>query len=158
MGRKSRLVVVMLTLIIVLLAIAGSAGAQSRATEYHATSTFLGYGDMGEWTYPGGNIHVRGLVRYHQIEADDPRAEGLERNVVNVNWNAEGVGPCWGTYVVTVSDTAWWEGTWTAYMHADGSMVGRYRGFGRGEFEGLQEKGAGIDDDRYGIIFETHGH
>jgi hypothetical protein len=66
----------------------------------------LGILDPGAWTYPGGNMHVRGMVGQYQqyMPTSDPRCNGLNTVVTNANWDAYGVGPSWGTFHVALAE------------------------------------------------------
>jgi hypothetical protein len=98
--------------------------------------------DLGIWTYPGGNWHVRGMIgMYNQVMPEsDPRCSGLNTVVTNANWDAYGAGPSWGTFHVVPNDyssfTGGWDGTWTGMSYADGSASIRVVGHGYGDLEG----------------------
>jgi hypothetical protein len=104
----------------------------------------LGVLDPGTRTYPGGNMHVRGMVGTYQQDMpdSDPRCSGLNTVVTNANWDAYGAGPSWGTFHVVPNElssyTGGWDGTWTGMSYADGSASIRVEGHGRGDLEGLQ--------------------
>lgn len=96
--------------------------------------------DDGTWTYPGGNMHVRGRVGQYQqaMPTSDPRCNGLNTVVMNANWDAYGVGPSWGTFHVVVEEGGpdGWDGTWTGMSYADGSTSIQVVGHGSGALTG----------------------
>jgi len=125
--------------------------------------------DWGIWTYPGGNIHVRGMVgQYLQdMEGYDPRCSGLNTVVTNANWDAYGAGPSWGTFHVVPNElsnyTGGWDGTWTGMTYADGSTSIRVEGHGYGDLEGLQVfvdisfPGLFLPGTASGYVLDPHG-
>jgi hypothetical protein len=100
----------------------------------------LGVLDYGTWTYPGGNMHVRGMVgQYQQSMPDsDPRCSGLNTVVTNANWDAYGAGPSWGTFHTVLEEGSpdGWDGTWTGMSYPDGSTSIQVVGHGYGGLEG----------------------
>jgi hypothetical protein len=102
----------------------------------------LGILDPGAWTYPGGNMHVRGMVGQYQqyMPTSDPRCNGLNTVVTNANWDAYGVGPSWGTFHVALAEGSLggWDGTWTGMTYAYGSTSIQVVGHGYGSLEGQQ--------------------
>jgi len=94
----------------------------------------------GAWTYPGGRLHVRGMIGLYQqvMPGYDPRCSGLNTVVTNANWDASGVGPSWGTFctVLEKEGDSGWEGTWTGKTYADGATSIRVEGHGYGDLEG----------------------
>ena len=102
----------------------------------------LGISDPGIWTYPGENMHVRGMVGQYQqyMPTSDPRCNGLNTVVTNANWDADGVGPSWGTFHVILEEGSpdGWDGTWTGMSYPDGSTTIQVVGRGYGSLEGQQ--------------------
>ena len=99
---------------------------------YHTDCTF------GETTFPGGNLHIRNSIQIYAVSSSsDDRIEGTNTLVVNANFDADGLGPGWGTFhnESSIYD-GYWEGTWAAMMSEDG-YVSRIVGKGHGDFEGL---------------------
>jgi len=96
----------------------------------------------GMTTFPGGNIHVRGLTLEFYDDFSDDRVKGFNAIVSNWNWNSDGYGPGWGTYSITseVYPDGSWEGTWVGEFKSDGSVVLNCVGHGMGYFEGLIAK------------------
>lgn len=97
--------------------------------EFPCTETFVAELDPGTWTFPGGNIHVRGMVQLSREEAPDPRNTGYNTVVVNANWRPDWTGPMWGTFRLETDEGGVWEGTWAGRMTEQGS---RYHAVGTG--------------------------
>jgi hypothetical protein len=89
-------------------------------------------------TFPGGNIHIRGMVQYYEnVNATDNRLLGINRITGNMNFDSSMTGPGWGTFHNQSSlYDGYWEGTFSAVMYEDG-YISRIRGKGYGAFEGL---------------------
>jgi hypothetical protein len=94
--------------------------------------------EPGEMTFPGGNIHIRGMVQYYEnVSATDDRLLGINRITGNMNFDSSMTGLGWGTFHNQSSlYDGYWEGTFSAVMYEDG-YISRIRGKGYGEFEGL---------------------
>ena len=115
----------------------GSAAAQATRTKFTGIEEAIGPPvDYGDWTYPGGNVHVRGMTTVYQDSADDPRVSGRNTVVTNGNWGPDGAGPMWGTSENHVPDSEGcpgggvWRGTWTGIRNADASWSLRAVGKG----------------------------
>jgi hypothetical protein len=163
MKRRKHLASVVLALIAALLVATGPAAAEATVTEYTGTSTLLGIDDWGTWTFPDGNIHVRGCVHVYYDDTTDDRLTGLIYPAVNADWDATGVGPMWGTIRIEPDiGGGFWEGTWTGMVHADKSFSIRGVGQGRGDFEGLKvsftyEYSGPTIGTTSGRILDSHG-
>jgi len=161
---KKRILVLM-ALTAALLLVAGPVAAKATKTPYTADYFFYPPTDPGTWTNPDGNVHVRGLVHINRIEnATDLRVEGWDTIVVNANWDANMVGPMWGTFTVEPDiGGGLWEGTWTGMVHADGTVSVRVVGHGTGGFEGLkvftfvESPALGAQGSITGYILDPHG-
>jgi hypothetical protein len=94
--------------------------------------------EPGLMTFPGGNIHIRGMVQYYEnVNATDNRLLGINRITGNMNFDSSMTGPGWGTFHNQSSlYDGYWEGTFSAVMYEDG-YISRIRGKGYGAFEGL---------------------
>lgn len=124
---------------------------------------------IGLWTYPGGNWHVRDMIGlYEQVmPTSDPRCSGSNTVFTNANWDAYGVGPSWGTFRVVPNDlsdySGGWEGTWTGMTYADGTTSIRVQGHGYGDLEGqkvfvdIQFPGLFLPGTASGYILDPHG-
>jgi hypothetical protein len=133
--KKNVFLSVIVVLIMALLVIPGSAVAQAIKTDFVGTSTGTGTVDPGVMTFPGGNVHIRGMVIGFLEESSDPRASGTNTVVMNANWDSDWTGPMWGTFLV-VNEYGTWEGTYTGVMGAGGSHI-RGVAHGTGELAGL---------------------
>lgn len=103
-------------------------------TEFQCTETFIATLDPGSWTFPDGNIHIRGMKSLFREEGD-ARVEGDNTVVLNANWRSDGTGPMWGTWRLVTDEGGIWEGTWAGMMteqgswyHAVGDGMGMYAG------------------------------
>ncbi len=147
-------VTVLVSLTALLLSVA-PAGAQAEVTEYTQWEACNAPTNHGTWTFPDGNIHLRGMVLPCNETASDPRLAGSNTIVMNANWGADGLGPMWGTFR-QVNEGGVWEGTWEGMMTASGSQL-HITGKGSGGYEGLklwQEGGNGVYQGR---ILDPHG-
>ena len=130
-----------LVLVGILVLVPGYASAAAERTNWTGTENSVAMLDPGDWSNPGGNIHVRGMVNLYQEQATDPRVTGSNTVVMNANWNANWVGPMWGTWRL---ETAYggggvWEGHWTGETQADGSAAYQAVGHGvSGSVKGLK--------------------
>jgi hypothetical protein len=98
-------------------------------TEFQCTETFVAILDPGTWSFPDGNIHIRGMVELFHEDAPDPRVVGDNTVVVNANWRPDWTGPIWGTWRLETDEGGLWEGTWAGRMTGQGSW---YNGVGDG--------------------------
>jgi hypothetical protein len=116
--------------------------AQTTFTVCEGAFIPLGILDSGIWTYPGGNMHGRGIVSQYQqyMPTSDSRCNGLNTVVTNANWDAYGVGPSWGTFHVILEEESpdGWGGIWTGMSYPDGSTSIQVVGHGYGSLEGQQ--------------------
>jgi hypothetical protein len=113
---------------------------------------------QGEWTFPGGNMHVRNMVQvYSALGINDDRLTGTNTLVANANWDTYGYGPGWGTFHnQVIGYDGYWEGTFAAVMSADG-YISRIVGKGYGEFEGLVIRATEVNGLFEGVIIELPG-
>jgi hypothetical protein len=132
---------VALVLIAGLLLLAGPVTAQATKTDFEGTITG-GIVDPGTWSYPGGNIHIRGMTEVYTVEATDPRLdEGVYTIVVNGDLGPDLVGPIHFTLHLEVEGQGCWEGTGTGNLSLDeGSLFvsAGAIGHGSGALEGLK--------------------
>jgi hypothetical protein len=119
---------------VLLLAAVVSVSAGGRVT-VPCTETFLATLDPGVWTYPGGNIHIRGMVNQYQEGSTDPRNVGINTVTINANWKPDYTGPMWGTFHLLTDEGGEWYGSWNgtnsaggADYHAIGNGIGLYEG------------------------------
>jgi hypothetical protein len=135
--KSSRVMLVLPALIAAVLLVAGPVAAQATATEVTGWVESCEYSDPGHWTYPGGNIHIRGMVRICR-ERGHPYLEGVNTTVVNANYDSQGSGPVFGTFHRVTDEGGEWEGTFSGVRTTDGDAVVHAVGHGRGMYEGLQ--------------------
>ncbi len=116
----------------------GAVQAQAAFTEF--TGTEICYPiSPGLWTFPDGNIHIRGLVLSCTEASTTPLYGGQNIVVVNANLKAEpgaaflgGVGPIWGTWQMEN-----WAGTWEGASDGTGAVY-HAQGNGTGPREGMK--------------------
>jgi hypothetical protein len=140
MKRKRRLMWAIVALIAILGVGTTSVAAKATKTDVFGTQGFTGqFLAPGTTTYPGGNRHLRGLIVVLRHETNVPSVTGNATVVINVNVDANSVGPMWGTGRLEDDDgLGFWEGTWNGYQYDDGTSVTRAVMHGGGAFEGLQ--------------------
>jgi hypothetical protein len=95
--------------------------AAAEKTEFQCTETGVAMLNPGTWSFPDGNVHIRGMVQLLREEAPDPRSVGDNTVVVNANWRSDGTGPMWGTWRLETDEGGLWEGTWAGQMTEQGS-------------------------------------
>ncbi len=128
MKTRSRSFWLVLLVLALLLMIAVPVAAKSTKTPFTSIQVpnYFERWDIGTWTYPGNNVHVRGLFQVNDVYSSDPRAGGIAEVTINGNWDSDFSGPMWGTNRLEVDadqDSVMdgvWEGTWTGYHGAEG--------------------------------------
>ena len=136
MKRKSVLVWLGLVVLVALLLVPGSAAAVATRVEFTGVEEWVAQAAEGDWTFPGGNVHVRGMTTVYQETASDWRMSGLNTSVMNANWGPDFAGPMYGTFENVLEASAdcagggVWQGRWTGMMNIDGSYT--YDAVGRG--------------------------
>ncbi|UCH60846.1 MAG: hypothetical protein JSV61_05020 [Anaerolineales bacterium] len=91
----------------------------------------------GVWTFPDGNVHVRGMVLRTRNNASDPRDQGYNTIVMNANWGKDGAGPMWGTFSLETDEGGLWKGTWAGRDTEQGSWYNAV-GDGYGLYAGMK--------------------
>jgi hypothetical protein len=138
MIEKRRFVFVILGIVAALSLLVSPVAARATVTEFTGTQWLL-EDTPGAMTFPGGNIHVRGAVHVNYWSASDPRLQGTATIVAHGNMDANMVGPFWGPWRLDPDvGEGYWEGTYTGYWRADGSLPIHALAHGRGAFEGLK--------------------
>jgi hypothetical protein len=110
------------------------------------------------WTYPGGNIHVRGMVMQYEEVLDCPQLAGINTVTMNANWDANYAGPMWGVAQLVTDDGGVWESTWAGKTYADGSS--EYRAVGRGvagSVQGLHMNLSAANGQWTATLLDPHG-
>jgi hypothetical protein len=149
---------VILTLVAVLLIAPGSVTAKATRIECTGTETLIEYLDPGAWTYPGGNIHVRGMVELYEELSTCPQMTGMNTVTMNANWDADLAGPIWGTTIMEISDGGVWETTWQGNTYADGSYSYQVVGRGvAGSVVGLHLRLSATNSEWTATILDPHG-
>ncbi|MBW6472857.1 MAG: hypothetical protein K0B14_07015 [Anaerolineaceae bacterium] len=113
--------------------------------------------DPGVMTFPGNNIHIRGMVQYYMVTgASDDRMTGINRLTANMNWDSNMTGPGWGTFHnQSTIYNGYWEGTYSAIMYEGGHYISRIQGKGYGAFDGLIITAVENDGHFVGTIIEA---
>lgn len=129
-------------LLTILLVTAFPAQAKAVKTEVTGQSYFMGEIDHGVWTYPDGNVHIRGWVVFYLHEWNDPRLNGIETVVVNLNGQSallpvSFAGPMWGTSRLE-NEGGYWDATWTGVRDEKGFAYIRGVAHGHAGYEGLK--------------------
>lgn len=158
MKRRTLSVWVILTLVVVLLIAPASVSARATQTYCTGWEIPLEVLDPGVWTYPGGNIHVRGMVMQYQEVSDCPQLAGINTVTMNANWDANYAGPIWGIAQSVTVDGGVWESTWAGKTYADGSSEYRTVGHGvAGSVQGLHMKLSATNGQWTATILDPHG-
>lgn len=119
---------------------------------YHVDPNIPGYCSEGT-----KRIHIRGLKilwTYTAAEVDSERPElfiGQQTVINNANYDANGAGPQWGTFVWE-SEAGVWEGTFNSTALGRGLGSWSAVGHGSGEIAGLQMKGEGVFSTYPGVF------
>jgi hypothetical protein len=135
--KAQKLTIVLTLVVLAALLAAGPAAARSTRTECTGSETVIGYLDEGTWTFPGGNIHVRGVVTRYQEESTCPELAGVTTSVMNAAWDADFFGPMWGTGRTETTLGAW-EGHWRGMLTPEGCSYETVMHGVTGEVEGLK--------------------
>ena len=151
---------VILTLVAVLLVAPGSVAAKATRIECTGTETLVGYLDPGTWTYPGGNIHVRGMVNQYEERSSCDQMNGINTVTINANWDANYAGPMWGSSRLETDfgGGGVWETTWHGRTYPDGSSS--YQAVGRGVSGSVSElhlRLSATNSEWTATILDPHG-
>ena len=107
-------------------------------------------------------------MSFYALKATDDRASGWHTVIANVNSDAVGYGPAWGTFSLDVDAyDGYWEGSYTGMIDENGISL-KMRGRGFGELSGLRIEGTYLNGDGWldyrvaerlssGIIRWSHG-
>ncbi len=126
------------TIIVLSMVLYGAAPAAAAEKDVlPCTETSAGLIDPGTWTFPDGNIHIRGMVELLDESSPDPRDIGQNTIVLNANWNSEFTGPMWGTFSLVTEEGGLWEGTWAGLMTQQGPQYNA-TGDGFGLYAGMK--------------------
>lgn len=137
MNTKKMFLAALIGVIAVALLIAGSAAARSSESTFTCIETDNAVTAMGTWSFPNGNIHIRGMEQVARTVCEDSRVVGDNHITVNANWDANMTGPMWGTFTFVSDSGGTWKGTWNGMMTSQGGWYNAV-GSGDGEFAGLK--------------------
>lgn len=146
MTRRLRLLSLAILLLGIVLIPMETATAAPRFIEVHCTETPVSGPEGGTATFPDGNFHMRGTTLHNLESCDDPHVDG-DLSSPTLNWNFRPnpsqpsfpwQGPIWGTWESTNPhfEGGTWSGTFTFYLHEDGTMTGHIVGTGAGPLAG----------------------
>jgi hypothetical protein len=110
---------ILAALLVALLIAPGTIAAKAARIECTGTEVRSAVLDPGRWTYPDGNIHIRGMVSVYQEVSSCAEIGGFVTSTMNANWDANFVGPIWGTGH-SENEYGVWEGTWQGKISSDG--------------------------------------
>jgi hypothetical protein len=147
-NNKVRLAAILAVMAIILIVVAPGAAAEK--TVFECTDTFIETLNPGTWTYPDGNVHLRGMVNVSRAGAPDPRGIGYLTVVINANWDENYTGPMWGTFSLETDEGGLWEGTWQGMATMEGSYYLAV-GNGFGLYDGMKT----WVDSGYGVCQQT---
>jgi len=157
MNSKKIKTIVIVTVIGLALIIAGSAAAKANDTRFECGPTG-GYTTTapGAWSYPGGNIHIRGMQQVGRVDCPDSRQVGYNYITINANWDENYTGPMWGTFEFISDEGGSWTGTWNGQMTENGSWYNAY-GKGQGLYAGMKLWVDKVYDSTSVRILDPHG-
>ncbi len=139
-----------------LLLFAVPAAAAAIVTEFTETEVCpVAPSNPGTLTFPDGNVHVRGMVFVCTDTASDSRLSGTNTIVINANWDAQMLGPVWGTFHL-VNAGGEWAGTWEGMATPSGLQL-HGTGAGTGGYEGLRFWLDGASGSYQGRILDANG-
>ena len=153
MKRITIIICILLILVSAVLIPIRGATAKDNKTPFSGTK-WITYLVPGAYTYPDGTIHVRDQYMEFLIDTDESRMAGVEKVVANANWNADGIGPVWGTFRLDVAPGSYWEGTFLGKLTEDGVFI-KQVGVGKGDLNGLTMRAAiYLDSSTYNGVIE----
>ncbi len=155
MNTQKRLILTIVTTLGVLLAFAAPIAAQASVTEFTGTEVCNPI-DPGITTFHDGNVHIRGMVLLCRETSSDPRATGENTVVMNANWDANGLGPMWGTAYIATDEGGAWKATWEGMITTNGSQY-HSSATGQGRYEGMKQWVDSVNGEFQGRILDPHG-
>lgn len=119
----SILVLIIVALLVLVAPMTVSAGSISKSCT--GTEVLEAVLNEGAWTFPGGNIHVRGRVSQYSEQSNCPEISGVLESTMNANWDQSFAGPMWGTAYNETSfgDGGTWDCHWSGKSNPDGSYA-----------------------------------
>ncbi len=155
MKTQKRLILTIVTTLGVLLAFAAPIAAQASVTEFTGIEVCTTTNE-GIWTFPDGNVHVRGMESQCREESSDPRNTGTNRVVVNANWDSNGLGRIYGTFTMVSDEGGVWEGIYEGSVTTSGVQY-HVTGIGQGRYEGMKIWLDAVNGVYQGRILDPHG-
>ncbi|MBN2390574.1 MAG: hypothetical protein JXR84_07620 [Anaerolineae bacterium] len=150
---KKRMIVIGVMLLLIL-AMSTTVSAQVVRIPFTSVGTLVEILDPGKWSYPGNNAHVRDMVELIRTESADERITGWHTLVANGNWDANGYGPIWGTFVLDVDAyDGTWEGSYTGVIDENGLSL-RMQAHGYGDLSDFRIEGTYLNGVTNGEIIE----
>jgi hypothetical protein len=144
MKTKSLPIYLILALVLCLIIVPVGVSAQTTVKRCSGTESLIDMLNPGNWTFPDGNIHVRGMINQYKEQMNCPEVSGTNTVVMNANWDANYTGPMWGTtYQETPSGV--WKGFWSGKLNPDGTLS--YTGVSKG-----------ISGSVVGLILKVNGY
>jgi hypothetical protein len=156
MNAKRFLRCLVLTLVLCLMFVPVMASAKANVKHCSGTEVLIQVVNPGVWTNPDGNIHVRGMVSEYIEQMNCPESSGINTVIMNANWDANYVGPIWGTSNLETSYSGGgvWKVSWSGKTNPDGTFY--YKGTGKGisgSVTGLKIKVYGYSNEPNGTTF-----
>ena len=132
MARRKLAALLAMALVLSLLIAPATAGARAIRIPCDGVETWLADLDPGVWSFPGGNIHVRGMVSQYEETSTCPQIAGVNTVTKDFNFDANFNGPMHGTAQLETGYNGGgvWETTWHGAIEADGSVW--YEAVGQG--------------------------
>jgi hypothetical protein len=153
MKKRSLSKYLILALVLFLMIVPVGVSAQTTVKHCFGTESLIDVLNPGNWTFPDGNIHVRGMVSQYNEQMNCPEISGTNTVVMNANWDANYTGPMWGTnYLETPNGD--WKGSWSGKLNPDGTLS--YTGVSKGisgSVVGLKLKVYGYSQEPNGPTF-----
>lgn len=136
-----------IALLLCLVVVPAVASAKTNVKHCSGTESLIETLDPGVWTFPDGNIHMRGMVSEYAEEMNCPEVNGTNTVVMNANWDANYIGPMWGTnrLVTSYAGGGVWRGYWSGKLNPDGTL----------SYTGSSQGVSGSVD---GLILKVHGY
>jgi hypothetical protein len=147
MKAKRLTICLSLALLLSLLVVPLVASAKTTVKHCSGTESLIQTLNPGVWTFPDGNIHVRGMVSEYVEQMNCPEVSGTNIVVMNANWDANYTGPMWGTTHLETSYKGGgiWKGSWSGKLNRDGTL----------SYTGTSQ---GISGSVEGLIIKVHGY
>jgi hypothetical protein len=137
MNTRKSVTIVLASVIVLALLIAGSASAKASDARFECGEGLYETTAPGNWAFPDGNVHIRGMQQIARVDCPDSRQVGYNYLTINANWDANFHGPMWGTFTFISDEGGSWTGTWNGQMTENGSWYNAV-GNGQGIYAGMK--------------------